>query len=360
MSFFSALTVPGLQQHLSFSREDSAILKGYGILFMIFHHVFGLYSLPASVDTAWIAPCLTKAAPIFKICVPIFIFITGYAMGWKTNSSSTLGSLVKTGFSHYLKFWKIYFLCLLLATLVSWAFPLPILPSVADMGWKNGLLAVTGLKPCYPDWWYMALFAAASIALYPTCAWITHHIAPVPSMTALLEVSLLLQSMTHIPCLPEIASSFPSFPSFPSFLPCFILGYMCAFLASRFSALSTSQRLGAILLLALEILSIHLFSFSKAKTLTVIFLFTLWCLPWITRKLRLTPLLTLLGTYSALMWLNHRFIFGYHFSWDLYGTRSISIVFIVTLASSLLLAIAMQKLFNRMIRPNPPAQSKTL
>ena len=35
-------------------------------------------------------------------------------------------------------------------------------------------------------------------------------------------------------------------------------------------------------------------SFSKAKTLTVIFLFTLWCLPWITRKLRLTPLLTLL------------------------------------------------------------------
>jgi predicted AAA+ superfamily ATPase len=39
------------------------------------------------VDTAWIAPQLTKAAPIFKICVPIFIFITGYAMGWKTNSS---------------------------------------------------------------------------------------------------------------------------------------------------------------------------------------------------------------------------------------------------------------------------------
>ncbi len=135
---------------------------------------------------------------------------------------------------------------------------------------------------------------------------------------------------------------------------------MCAFLASRLSALSISHSLGAILLLALEILSIHLFSFSKAKTLTVIFLFTLWCLPWITRKLRLTPLLTLLGTYSALMWLNHRFIFGYHFSWDLYGTQSISVVFIVTLVSSLLLAMAMQKLFNRMIPSNPQTQSKTL
>lgn len=355
MSFFSILTAPGLQQRLTFSREDSAILKGYGILFMIFHHVFGLYDLPAGVDTAWIAPWLTKYAPIFKICVPIFIFITGYAIGWKTNSSSTFGSLIKTGFSHYLKFWKIYFLCLLLAILVSWAFPMSVLPSVADMSWKNGLLVLTGLRPCYPDWWYMALFAVATMALYPICAWITHNIAPVPAMVALLGVSLFLQSMAHIPGLPGIAYSFPPF------LPCFIFGYMCAFLASRLSTLSTSHRLGAVLLLALELLSIHLFSFSKIETLmTVIFLFTLWCLPWVTRKLRLTPLLKLLGTYSALMWLNHRFIFGYHFSWSLYGTQSISVVFVVTLVSSLLLAMVMQKLFNRMIPQNPLMRSTSL
>lgn len=62
-------------------------------------------------------------------------------MGWKTNSSPTFGSLIKTGFSHYFKFWKIYFLCLLLAILVSWAFPLPILPSVADMDWKMACLS---------------------------------------------------------------------------------------------------------------------------------------------------------------------------------------------------------------------------
>lgn len=174
-------------------------------------------------------------------------------------------------------------------------------------------------------------------------------------MVALLGVSLFLQSMAHIPGLPGIAYSFPPF------LPCFIFGYMCAFLASRLSTLSTSHRLGAVLLLALELLSIHLFSFSKIETLmTVIFLFTLWCLPWVTRKLRLTPLLKLLGTYSALMWLNHRFIFGYHFSWSLYGTQSISVVFVVTLVSSLLLAMAMQKLFNRMIPQNPLTRSTSL
>ena len=85
MSFFSALTVPGLQQHLSFSREDSAILKGYGILFMIFHHVFGLYALPAGVDTAWIAPQLTKAAPIFKILRAHFYFYHGVRYGMENK-----------------------------------------------------------------------------------------------------------------------------------------------------------------------------------------------------------------------------------------------------------------------------------
>ena len=114
MSFFSALTVPGLQQHLSFSREDSAILKGYGILFMIFHHVFGLYALPAGVDTAWIAPQLTKAAPIFKICVPIFIFITD---GKQIHPQPSVPSLkqafpitLNSGkFISYASFWLFWF-----------------------------------------------------------------------------------------------------------------------------------------------------------------------------------------------------------------------------------------------------------
>ncbi len=346
MGLFSTSNALGLRLPLSFSREDSAILKGYGILFMIFHHVFGLYELPAGVDTTWIAPWLTKAAPIFKACVPIFIFIMGYAMGWKTNSSSTFGSLVKVGFLHYFKFWGIYLLCLLLTILVSWVFPMSILPSAADIDWKDVLFTLTGLSPCYPDWWYMSLFAVATIILYPVCARITHKLAPVPAMAALLGVSLLIQSTTYI----SVIS--PYWWVIARFIPCFIFGYMCAFLAPRLSVLTLSTSRVVILLLVLEMLSIHLFCFPKSKTLTMIlFLFTLWRLPWITQKLRLTPFLKLLGTYSALMWLNHRFIFGYHFSWELYGTHSAIMVFGVTLAGSLLLAMAMQQLFNRIFPP---------
>lgn len=114
---------------------------------MIFHHTFGLYALPPGTDTAWISPGLTHNAAIFKICVAIFIFITGYAMGWKPAPSAAFGSLFKTGFLHYFKFWKLYLFCLLLILLVSSAFPTPMLPSPASLNWQDWILTITGLQP---------------------------------------------------------------------------------------------------------------------------------------------------------------------------------------------------------------------
>lgn len=87
---------------------------------------------------------------------------------------------------------------------------------------------------------------------------------------------------------------------------------MCAFLSTRLLTLTPPAAWAAVLLLALEMLSI-LFRLSN---IAVLLLFTLWRLPWITQKLRLTPFLKLLGTYSAIMRLNHRFLSGYHFSWE--------------------------------------------
>lgn len=325
-----------------FSKEDSRILKGYGILFMIFHHTFGLYALPPGTDTAWISPGLTHNAAIFKICVAIFLFITGYAMGWKPAPSAAFGSLFKTGFLHYFKFWKLYLFCLLLILLVSSAFPTPMLPSPASLNWQDWILTITGLQPCYADWWYMGVFAAASLILYPVSTWISCRANTLLGMAALLGLSLLLQQLFFLPGIPYQCAEIARFA------PCFILGYMCAFMASHIKSLSLITAWGAFLILSLELLSIHLFSFSHAKSWTLLFLFTLWCLPWITRKLHFTAFLGLLGTYSALMWLTHRFIFGYYFSSALYGSHSYLMIYGATLAGSLLLAMIMQKLFTRL------------
>lgn len=321
---------------------------------MIFHHCFGLYALPVGVDTTWIAPWITHYAASFKICVAIFLFITGYAMGWKTSPSPSFGSLVKTGFFHYFKFWKIYILCFFLVILSSWFFPVPGLPSPSNLDWRDWLLSITGLQPSYIDWWYMSAFAVVSIVLYPICSWIAHRALPLVTLSALLGLSLLFRKTAFITAfIPEMPFNWSEVAHFT---PCFILGYMCAFLASRSPSFSPLTYWGAVLILTLEILSIHFFSFSHDKTWTLPFLFTLWCLPWLTNKLHLTGLLTLLGTYSALMWLSHRFIFGYHFSWTLYGTHSYLMIYGITILGSLILAISLQWIINQIFHLSHPSR----
>ncbi len=330
-SSFSSLRLSSL---FSFSKEDTSILKGYGILFMIFHHVFGLYALPQGIDTSWIHPWLTFIAPKGKICVCLFIFITGYAMGIKMNTTTSFLSLTKAGFLHYFKFWRVYFLCLILVISISWAFSLSMLIPNQTITWKGMILIFTGLRPCYPDWWYMILFAVSSVAVYPFCAWLTRTTTPCFTMCTLLVVSIILQKATFFPLIRDNIH----------FISYFIFGYMYSILTTKLPNLPRSDIWKILLILFLEILSILFLETEKSHIILV--LFSIWCLPWITKKLRLTSLLTLLGTYSALMWLNHRFIFGYYFCWSLYATHNATLIFSITLIGSLLLAMIMQRLFS--------------
>lgn len=176
----------------------------------------------------------------------------------------------------------------------------------------------------------MILFAVSSIAVYPFCAWLTRTTTPCFTMCTLLVVSIILQKATFFPLIRDNIH----------FISYFIFGYMCSILTTKLPNLPRSDIWKILLILFLEILSILFFETNKSHIILV--LFSLWCLPWIIKKLRLTSLLTLLGTYSALMWLNHRFIFGYYFCWSLYAT----LIFSITLIGSLLLAMVMQRLFS--------------
>lgn len=349
---------PRFLTFFSFSKEDSMILKGYGILFMIFHHTFGLYVLPPEVDTAWISPCLTQYADIFKICVAIFFFITGYAMTITMPRNTSFLSSVKIGVLHYFKFWQIYLFCLLLVVLISWSAPAPTLPSPGSLGWESWILSLSGLRPSYLDWWYMGLFAVGTLVLFPACAFFMQAKSPLLSIVALWILSLLPQIV--------MAMENPNYlhvkiPNFPHFIPLFIFGCMSAFFTLHLSKNSSWKFWMALLTLAFEIITIHYYCFCYEETLTLLFLFSLWCLPYLTNKLHLTSLLTLLGTYSALMWLSHRFIFGYHFSREIYGTHSYVIVYGSTVLGSLILAIALQWLINQipnLFHLHPSASSR--
>lgn len=328
----------------SFSREDSSILKGYGILFMIFHHCFGLYALPETTDTNWVSPIIIRCAANLKICVVIFIFITGYAMSLKLSPHPSLATYLKSGMRHYFKFWKIYLLCLFLVIFISWAFPTQGLPSPDKLDWRQWLASFSGIHAYYADWWYMGLFAFGSIVLYPVSSFIENKKTPVISLFLLLGCSLLLQLILQF--LPQDIF----YGGIIRWAPLFMLGYMFALAAKHLGEMSVKKCTLVSVILLLEILSIHLFCFSLTKKWMPLFLVSIWLLPWLTRKLHLTGVLMLLGSYSALMWLNHRFIFGYHFSEVLYGSHSYVLVYGITVAGSLLLAMGMQRSFHEIYR----------
>lgn len=328
----------------SFSKENSTILKGYGILFMIFHHCFGLNALPSGVDINWVTPEIIKFSGVFKICVSIFIFITGYALGLKTYQHPSPFTFLERGVSHYIKFWKTYLLCLLLVILISWVIPTPGLTTPDHFGWEKWIFAFSGLFPPYFDWWYMGLFAFGSLILYPVASLITNRKTPVIALINLLLLSLLL----HLMLLMVPSSAF--YRDIILFSPLFVFGYTCALITNTIGNMSRKEYYIALLVLLLEICLIHFLAFSSAKKWTFPFLFTIWILPWLTKKIHLTNLLMLLGSYSALMWLNHRFIFGYHFSQPLYGTHSYFLVYGLTLLGSFLLAVAMQWTFQKIFR----------
>lgn len=324
----------------SFSKQDSALLKGYGILFMVFHHCFKQYSLPAEINTAWIPEELTRLAPIFKICVFIFIFITGYALSLKTCQHASPITFLKRGTCHYMKFWKTYFLSLLLVIMVSWLIPTPALITPDKLDWKAWVLSFCGFCSPYADWWYMGLFAFGCMVLYPVASLITYKTTPVISLINLLIFSILLHAI--LPIAPKNILM-----DIIRFSPLFILGYTCALVTTRIEKTSRKEYNVALLVLVIEIGLIHFLSFSTALKWTIPFLFSIWVLPWLTKKLFLTGFLMRLGQYSALMWLNHRFIFGYHFSRALYGTQSSLLVYGLTLLGSFLLAVALQWMFQK-------------
>lgn len=67
----------------TFTIDDSLKIKGIAILFMIFHHLFRLEEFSRGYDVNFFPLTIGRTAQIatfMKICVPIFVFLSGYGL----------------------------------------------------------------------------------------------------------------------------------------------------------------------------------------------------------------------------------------------------------------------------------------
>lgn len=170
----------------AFGVNDSLALKGIAIILMLLHHCFrlqsrmdkyGVITWPFEVST------IVDFSGMFKICVSIFAFITGYGLylsakkkctGLKESESWIVNRLVKT----LSGFWFVYILVFIVTQIYA-DYPQGI---YCDEGYTQGIVwaaidflglaNLMGTPTLVGAWWYMSAAIIFIVAIPVMIKWI--------------------------------------------------------------------------------------------------------------------------------------------------------------------------------------------
>jgi len=99
-----------------FNKDDTCILKGVAIVFMIFHHFVTYPQWQVGGAEVCISDNLAvQLAYLTKVCVPIFAYLTGYAYG--KIRETTFRSTIKKSLNFLSEYWLFYVLILICVVL---------------------------------------------------------------------------------------------------------------------------------------------------------------------------------------------------------------------------------------------------
>ena len=170
-----------MKPEMQFTKKDTALVKGAAILMMLFHHLFTTADRYAGYEIIFqpFGEVFTvQLARFFKICVGIFVFLSGYGV---TKSLSALDEndpkryikqIGRRTFSLMSGYWIIFILSVIAAAIIN-----PSLLNAYKGGYKIdyavfGLFDFLGLSELFGTptlngtWWYMSL-ALIIIAIMP-------------------------------------------------------------------------------------------------------------------------------------------------------------------------------------------------
>lgn len=163
---------------MQFTKKDTALVKGVAILMMLFHHCFESAGRYAGYEMSFFP--LTESqtitiASFFKICVALFVFLSGYGIAKsleKTPQDGYARQIGRRTFSLMSGYWFIFVLCI-----ISSAVIMPSMLKVYDdphiinrfifvLYDFLGLAELFGTPTLIGTWWYMSL-ALIIIAVMP-------------------------------------------------------------------------------------------------------------------------------------------------------------------------------------------------
>ena len=152
-----------------FTKEDTLLVKGMAILFMLFYHLFETYERVNSLGVIY-APLsediFLMISGFGNICVAVFAFLSAYGISKKLISleAADLRSWYKVSVKRYLKL-LVGFLCIYASVTLLWFYKFDYV-KLYGKGWQGalcglldafGLAQVAGTPTLCETWWYMEI-----------------------------------------------------------------------------------------------------------------------------------------------------------------------------------------------------------
>ena len=334
-----------------FTKKETNFCKGIAILLMLFHHLFNDYEEYAGYVVSFSplnAERVRFYAVLGKICVAMFVFLSGYGIAatWRKKFAGKPSRKEVFTFT-WNRLWKlmtVYWFAFLLTLLCQ-----PLGRTVFDAYGRVpkdiaafltvdffGLAHMFGTPTLNPTWWYMSL-AISIILLMPLVLRLMDEVGALPVLGGSVVLLFFLDARN--------ANTF--------YLFSMVLGAACfeARLFDRLGALWSSSRFGTDRKAVLELAALLVllafrsnYNYYGIVDGLIAMVIAMLVSTVLIRIPVVTGVMQLLGRHSANMFLVHNQIYSFYFLGLIYSFGHWLLILAVLTAVSLLVSIAMELL----------------
>lgn len=195
-----------------FTRDDTKIIKGAAIVFMLAHHLWGFPERIAGGSLKYMFTIFGQSSIVYfglfgKICVSMFFFVGGYGM-YMASQNGRLDIISKLKML-YISYWKVFVLFIPIAFLFFNNQPIycedsQICNRYAGFHWGEFLQNFLALRTTYnSEWWFLRSYVYAIIT-FPFVKKICDKYSAVTNIAIIIIGSIMVTNV--FPALGNIES----------------------------------------------------------------------------------------------------------------------------------------------------------
>lgn len=335
---------------LELNLRESNSLKGIALLLLLIHHLFYIQKGQYDDITLYGHGIVNSLGLICKVCVALFVFLSGYGLGTAISESYKLGIkefYIRRFTKLFLNYWFIWILFVPIGIIF---FDRSFGEVYGDNTWLYGILDFFGLLNAIgrhgynPTWW----FYSCIIMLYIIFPLIAYTVSRQPKTIWLILLCSLVIVKFRVPYIDPIR-----YYLFPFILGIFLSNQLIikilpsSILKSLTSLFCGTVGIGGIIIMLFLLITACIIRLSVPYALlwdSCVGLIIILLYKSSQRLIKIRGGLEFLGKHSFNIFLFHTFIYYLYFPFVIYWSRNPIMIFLSLLISSIVVSVGIEKL----------------